>query len=77
MISRKMMAISVTLIVLMATLGGIIVLNKSGETPETKTFIDQAGSETMYELCLKWVSDYEAKDSLVQINVTRGGAVLA
>ncbi len=42
--------------------------------PNTKTFIDQAGSETMYELCLKWASDYEAKDSLVQINVTRGGS---
>ncbi len=30
MISRKMMAISVTLIVLMATLGGIIVLKQIG-----------------------------------------------
>jgi phosphate transport system substrate-binding protein len=74
MISRKMMAISVTMIVLAATLGGIIVLNKSSETQDTKTFIDQAGSETMYEICLKWASDYEAKDSLVQINVTRGGS---
>jgi phosphate transport system substrate-binding protein len=62
------------MIVLAATLGGIIVLNKSSETQDTKTFIDQAGSETMYEICLKWASDYEAKDSLVQINVTRGGS---
>jgi phosphate transport system substrate-binding protein len=74
MISRKMMAIAVTIMVLAAALGGIIILNRSGETHNTKTFIDQAGSETMYELCLKWASDYEAKDNLVQINVTRGGS---
>lgn len=74
MISRKMMAISAALIVLAATLGGIIVFNKSSETHNTKTFIDQGGSETMYELCLKWASDYGTKDNLVQINVTRGGS---
>ena len=74
MISKKLMVVSIILIVVVATLGGVVVLNQNGGTAKSKTFIDQAGSETMYELCLKWAADYEAKDPMVQVNVTRGGS---
>jgi phosphate transport system substrate-binding protein len=74
MISRKMLAMFIILVVATASLGGVVILNQTGDSVRSKTFIDQAGSETMYELCLKWASDYEAKDNMVQINVTRGGS---
>lgn len=38
------------------------------------TFIDQQGSETMYELGHGWASAYEADHDLVQVNVSRGGS---
>ena len=74
MIPKKFIAIAVVLIVVAAALGSMIILNRPGESSKEKTFINQAGSETMYELCLKWAADYEAKEKLVQINVSRGGS---
>ena len=74
MISKKIMVIVLALIVVSAALGSIVLLNRSSDGVRTKTFINQSGSETMYELCLKWASDYQAKDNMVQVNVSRGGS---
>jgi phosphate transport system substrate-binding protein len=73
-ITRKIVAITVAIVIMVATLGAILILNKSNPTNDAKTFIDQAGSETMYELCLKWASDYGERNDRVQVNVTRGGS---
>jgi phosphate transport system substrate-binding protein len=74
MISRKVLAVSVIVIVILATIGLVLVLNKPTEEKKVRVFIDQAGSETMYDLCLKWAKDYGANNASVIINVTRGGS---
>ena len=76
MISRKIMVFSVALVLVAATLGGILLLNKPVQNNTNQEFIDQSGSTTMYELALSWTAAYEEDNKMVQINVTEPGSAV-
>ncbi len=76
MMSKKIIAIAVILIMIAAALGSFVLLSKPSDGNNKITFINQAGSTTMYELALVWTKNYETNNSMVQINVTEEGSAV-
>jgi len=72
MLSKRAVAVAATLIVAAVCLA--LLFSPSSGPPSKRTFVQQKGSETMYDLGLKWAEDYTKKNPLMTINVTRGGS---
>lgn len=71
---RRMAVLAVIVIVVVAAIGTVLSVSYPPEEERRMSFIDQRGSETMYELGLGWAAAYEADHDLVQVNVSRGGS---
>ena len=71
---EKLVAALIIAVIAVAGVGAVVLLSGNGSPPKVHVYIDQQGSETMYELCQEWGKQYSAKDRSVTINVSRGGS---
>jgi phosphate transport system substrate-binding protein len=72
-VPKKVLAVVLAVVIIVAAVAIILVKGPAAGTG-TRIYVDQAGSETMYELCRKWAQDYMEINDLMTISVERGGS---
>jgi len=70
---KKLAVIIVAAIIIVAAVSVVLLTQGPADSKVQRTYIAQGGSETMYDLGLKWASDYTDANPLTTINVSRGG----